>query len=191
MYIYNNNTLEALDGTDTDWFRDSIMVLGGDFSNPESKGELVTTILGLYGLVLNSDSSYSQKLRELIEQHYKEVFPHEHFEDLPELMKKILDGTYKAGRRLSVGEEDVARIDGTRVSAAEQAKSDMKLLRAVTQSHSRRSPKSPHSPKGPEKSTKSDGDGGGDRRRSAVVDGDIETGETAHSSVHIDVSQAA
>ena len=188
MYFYNNNKLDSLDDTDTDWFRDSIMVLGGDFTNPESKGELVTTILGLYGLVLNSDSSYSQKLRELIEQHYKEVFPHEHFEDLPELMKKILDGTYKAGRRRSSLGEEVARIDGTRVSSAEQAKSDIKLLRSVTQAHSLMSPKSPHSPKGPEKSTKSDGDGGGDRRGSRMIDGDI---ETAHSSVHIDVSQAA
>ena len=83
MYFYNGvqRQLEALgqSSSDDDWFLDSIMVLGGDYTRPDLKDELVDTILGLYAMVVNGLvhpeylNQSTLKLNGLIEEHFGEV----------------------------------------------------------------------------------------------------------------------
>lgn len=91
MYFYNANKLESLSNSGDDWFLDSIMVFEGDYTNPEGRAELVDTILGLYTMVLNGKDTTTKKLHELIQTHLKRVFPVEFFEDLPQMLNKLVN----------------------------------------------------------------------------------------------------
>ena len=73
MYYYNNGKLEPLADLGDNWFLDSIMVLGGDYTKPECKGELVDTILGLYVMVMKGRFGTTSTLYALIEKHFEQV----------------------------------------------------------------------------------------------------------------------
>ena len=49
------------------------MVLGGDYTKPECKGELVDTILGLYVMVMKGRFGTTSTLYALIEKHFEQV----------------------------------------------------------------------------------------------------------------------
>ncbi len=122
MYFYNGvqRQLEALgqSSSDDDWFLDSIMVLGGDYTRPDLKDELVDTILGLYAMVVNGlvHPEYSNqstlKLNGLIEEHFGEVFPTTSFKGMPKLLKAIITGDLpqaKANLPLNFGSQGMSR----------------------------------------------------------------------------------
>ena len=91
MHIFKDGKLCDLNEGDAgDWFLDSILVLEGDYTNPENKKEMVDVILGLYAMVLISRDTRTKHLYELVNKYFERVFPEEYFQDLPYLLSKMV-----------------------------------------------------------------------------------------------------
>ena len=89
MFFFDSGKLEPL-AKDTDkWVESSILVFEGDYSQPESRVELVDTVLGLYAMTLH-DTEKHATLHDLVEKQKKRVFPAEFFEDLPDRLARVM-----------------------------------------------------------------------------------------------------
>jgi len=97
MFYYDgpNGKLKDIDDTPEDggedWFLDSIMVFGGDYTNPENKHEMVDCVLGLYSMVIKNKGGTTKSLYALIQKHHAAVFPEEYFAELPGLLFNMMD----------------------------------------------------------------------------------------------------
>ena len=90
MFAYYDGNLVPLQKLGSNWIEESILVFEGDYSVPESKGELVDTVLGLYAMTVRLTSTSSSELHQLILKHSSRVFPKEFFEDLPVRINRIV-----------------------------------------------------------------------------------------------------
>ena len=73
-----------------DWYKDSVMVFSGEYTNPGNKAEMVDVVLGLYAMVIRERKTTTKRLFEMTQAHLAEVFPYEYFEDLPQRLKQLM-----------------------------------------------------------------------------------------------------
>ena len=83
----NSSTDEGF--SKADWYKDSVMVFSGEYTNEGNKAEMVDVVLGLYAMVIR-DQATTKRLFELTQAHLAEVFPREDFEDLPQRLKQLM-----------------------------------------------------------------------------------------------------
>jgi len=89
MYIYDGALHPISDSMA--WYHDSISVMDGDFTDPNDRGKLVDTILGLWSIaVSHRGEADNAMIFDLVQQHREQVFPKKYFGDLVEMMEGIM-----------------------------------------------------------------------------------------------------
>ena len=99
MYIYSSgrrgesSELVPVQSIDH-WVNGAIRVFEGEFTVEADKERLVDTVLGLWGRCLEKcDEPAMKLLLEKVRNAHDEVFPVEHFRELPQLLEAIQMGT--------------------------------------------------------------------------------------------------